>query len=89
MNRMRAPLVRKIVPLGIAVLLLCLPLQLAAQAKESSAVDQVSPIAWFASLWSDLTIWLADEPPPPTPEPPSESNGDNGCAIDPNGGCGS
>lgn len=90
MNRMRVALVHKIALLSVAILLFCTPLQLAAQ--ESPAADRISVIEWFDSLWGDLAAWLAGElaPTPPRPELPSESTGDddNGCAIDPNGGCG-
>ena len=90
MNRMRVASVHKIVPISVvAFLLLCTPLQLTAQ--EARAADQGSTIGWLANLWNDLTAWLTGElapTPPPHPEQPSESRGENSCAIDPNGGCG-
>jgi hypothetical protein len=89
MNRMAVARVRKIVPISaVAFLLFCAPLQLAAQ--ETPVAERGSVIAWFSSLWSDLTGWLAGEPVPtqPQPEPPG-ANRDNGCAVDPHGGdCG-
>lgn len=92
MNRMRVALVHKIVPISVlAFLLLCTPLQLAAQEKAPRAADHQAPmLEWIAGLWSDVTAWLNGElaPTPPHPEQPSESRGENSCAIDPNGGCG-
>lgn len=90
MNRRGVARVRKIVPVSaVAFLLFCVPLQLAAQERESQAHAKLPAIAWFTDLWSDFTAWLAGEPvsTPSQPEPPA--NRDNGCAIDPHGGdCG-
>ena len=89
MNRMRVAPVHKIMAVGVVVafLLLGTPLHLAAQEKESRAADQVSLIEWFTSLWSDLATWLGEGVAPQQPDPPT-TNLDNGCAVDPHGGCG-
>lgn len=90
MTRLRRSLVRKVLSSSALVLLLmCAPLQLAAQGRETTAA-QGSMLAWFAGFWADLTAWFVSGvvPPPPRPEPPPESTSDNSCAIDPNGGCG-
>jgi hypothetical protein len=82
MVRMRVALVHKIVSISIvAFLLLCTPLQLAAQEKAPRAADQATAIAWLASLWNDFAAWLAGAVPVP---PPSL---ENACSIDPWGGC--
>ena len=84
MNRMRVASVHKIVPVAaLAVLLFCTPLQLAAQEREPRAAAQVSTMEWFASLWSELAVWLAGEA---QPDQPTE-NLENGCIVDPHGGC--
>ncbi len=91
MNRMRVALVHKIVPASVvAFLLFCTPLQLVAQEREPRATAaQVSMIEWFSGLWSDLTAWLAGGVVSSTQlEPPPQSTSDNGCAVDPHGGCG-
>lgn len=88
MNRTRVTSLHKIAPASVvAVLLLCTPLQLTAQERETRAGDQVSTIEWLTSLWDDLTVWLAGDLVPALPEP-SDNRTDNSCAIDPNGGCG-
>lgn len=89
MDRRGVARVRKIVPVGVvASLLFCAPLQLAAQERESAAA-RIPAIAWLTSLWSDLTVGFAGEPVSAQPEPElPAANKENGCAVDPNGGCG-
>jgi len=88
MNRLRFSLVRNVLSSSVlAILLLGTPMQLAAQEREAPATPRASAIEWFSGLWSDLTAWFAGGvTTPPRPAPPAEP--DNGCAIDPNGGCG-
>ena len=89
MNRTPVASAEKILSIGIlALLLFCAPMHLAAQERETRATDQSPALAWFTSLWSDLTAWLTGEVMPPQPELPPGNNAENGCAIDPNGGCG-
>lgn len=73
---------------AVAILLVCIPSQLAAVEKEAPSADQVSMLAWFSSVWSDLAAWFAGDevPPPPPPETPSQSDTDNGHVLDPHGG---
>ena len=88
MSRMRFSLNHKILTASaVAILLLCAPLQVAAQEREAPSADHVSVLEWFTGLLSDLATWFSGEVKPPLPEPPSESQGDNGCIIDPHGGC--
>jgi len=92
MIRLRRALVRKVLASSaLALLLLCVPIQLAAQVRETPTAAHVSVLAWFTGLWCDLTAWFASgvvTPPPPPPGSPPESTTDNSCAIDPNGACG-
>lgn len=89
MSRMRFSLNHKILTASaVAILLLCAPLHLAAQEREAPSGGHVSALEWFSGLWSDLTAWFSGEVKPPLPEPPSETQGDNGCAVDPHGVCG-
>jgi hypothetical protein len=88
MNRTPVASLHKILPIAtLTVLLFCAPL-LAAPEKEPRSTHQVSTIEWITGLWGDLTGWLVGELVPTPPRQPSEIRGDNGCAIDPNGGCG-
>jgi hypothetical protein len=87
-------LVRKVLSSGVlAILLLCAPLQLAAQEavqdREAPAAAKVSALAWFSGFWSDLTAWLTggvvlDSKPTPGG---GGSNTDSGGCLDPHGGC--
>lgn len=88
MSRMRLSLIRKVFSASAVIYLLCAPMPLAATA--ASFTSGASTVEWFSSIWADLAAWLAREttPPPPAPELPSESQTDNGCAVDPHGGCG-
>ena len=82
MNLMKAPFVRKIVPVSIiAAFLFCTPLQLTAQERESRPATKLPAITWLTTLWSDLTTWLVGEVPSHPPVP------DDACSIDPWGGC--
>lgn len=85
MHRKGVAFVQKIVPVSIiAILLLCAPLHLAAQERESPQA-QASVFEWFASLWSDFAVWLAGEV---IPDPKTTGTDGGGC-LDPNGGwCG-
>lgn len=88
MNRLQLSLVRNVLSASVvAILLLAAPVQLAAQERESPTASRASMNEWFSSLWTDLTGWLTSGVVP-RPAPPSQSTPDNGCAIDPNGGCG-
>ena len=79
---------------ALALLLLGAPLQLAAiereTQREAPAAAQASTLGWFAGLWSGLTAWFTEAvvAEPPQSEPPPQSTTDNGCAVDPHGGCG-
>ena len=91
MTRLRCSLAREVLSSGaLALLLMCVPLQLAAQEKGTPTAAHGSVLEWFTGLWSDLNAWFTDQviPAPPRPDPPPQSTTDNGCAIDPNGGCG-
>lgn len=87
-------LVRKVISSSaLAILLLCAPLQLAAQEKErdAHAVVTGSTLKWFAGLLGDLTAWFTGEvilDPNPTPGEGGSSNTDGGGCLDPNGRCG-
>lgn len=88
MNRMRVAPVHKIMAVGVvAFLLLGTPLHLAAQEREAPAIHGVSAIDWLAGILNDLTAWLGGEVVPQQPDPPI-TNLDNGCIVDPHGGCG-
>jgi len=89
-------LVRKVISSGaLAILLLCAPLQLAAQdfvhERDARSVATDSVFEWFAGFWSDLTAWLTGGvalDPKPTPGG-GGSNTDGGGCLDPlGGGCG-
>jgi len=76
---------------AIAILLACVPSHLAAQERDSPKEVQSSVLGWFSGLWSDLARLFAGEdvPIPPRPEPPLPTDQtDNGCIVDPHGGCG-
>ena len=88
MNRLRRSLARKVLSSGaLALLLMCVPMQLVAQERETFAHS--SMLDSFAGLWSDVTAWLTGGvvPAPPRPESPPETQGDNGCIVDPHGEC--
>ena len=75
----------------VVIVLASVPSHLAAQDRGSSKEAQSSVLAWFSGLWSDLARLFAGEdvPLPPRPEPPLPAGqSDNGCAVDPHGGCG-
>jgi hypothetical protein len=88
-------LVRKVISSGaLAILLLCAPLQLAAQEfvheRDARSVATVSVFEWFSGFWSDLTAWLTGGvvlDPKPTPGEGGSSNTDSGGCLDPHGGC--
>jgi hypothetical protein len=88
-------LVRKVISSGaLAILLLCAPLQLAAQEfvheRDAPSVATDSVLQWFAGFWSDFTAWFTGGvvlDPAPTPEGGSSSPDGGGC-LDPNGRCG-
>ena len=88
MNRMRVAPVHKITAVGVVVafLLLATPLHLAAQERGAPVIHHVPVIDWFAEILNDLTTWLGGEAPQ-QPDPPT-TNLDNGCIVDPHGGCG-
>jgi hypothetical protein len=81
---------------ALAILLLCAPLQLAAQESVQERAAQTvvtgSALEWFAGFWSDLTAWFTGgEVPAPKPRPTGsgESDTDGGGCLDPlGGGCG-
>jgi hypothetical protein len=85
MSRLKS---HKILTTGaIAGLLFCAPMHLAAQEREALTAKQYPALEWLSGLWHAIAIQLTLAPAP-QPEPPSQSTPDNGCAIDPNGGCG-
>ena len=87
MNRMRVVPVHKIVLAGaVAFLLLGTPLHLGAQEREAAAAEHVSVIGWLSGLWNDLTAWLSEGVVPQRPNQPTD-NLQNGCIVDPHGGC--
>jgi len=91
MTRLGHALVRKVLSSGtLALLLLCVPLQLAAQERATPIAGHSTVFESLAGLWGNFTVWLTGGvvPSPPRPEPPPESQTDNGCAVDPHGGCG-
>lgn len=81
---------------ALAILLLCAPLQLAAQEsvheRDAPTVATGSMLEWFASVWSDLTAWVTGGVVPDPKPKPTESGGsdtDGGGCLDPlGGGCG-
>jgi len=83
--------IRKAISSGaLAILLLCAPLQLAAQESVHERAAQTvvtgSVLEWFTGFWSDLTAWLTGgEVPVPKPKPSSDT--DSGGCLDPHGGC--
>jgi hypothetical protein len=89
-------LVRKVISSGaLAILLLCAPLQLAAQEAIQERAAQIvvtgSVLEWFAGFWSDLTAWFtggAVLDPKPKPTGGGGSDTDGGGCLDPHGGCG-
>lgn len=89
-------LVRKVISSSaLAILLLCAPLQLAAQESVHERAAQTvvtgSVLEWFTGFWSDLTAWFTgDVVPDPKPTPGGGgSNTDGGGCLDPlGGGCG-
>jgi hypothetical protein len=90
MNRVGRSSVQKVLTSGaLTLLLFCAPTLLAAQERGVPTAGQLSVLDWCASLWSDLTTWLTGgAASSPRPEPPPQSTSDNGCAVDPHGGCG-
>lgn len=87
MSHPRLSFARKILFTSIvATLLLCAPMQLVAQERESPAAAKASVIEWASGLWSNLTALLTGGAPAPRPTPTTDT--DNGCAVDPHGGCG-
>lgn len=87
---LRLSVVHKVISSGaLTLFLMCAPTQLAAQERETSIATQGAVRDWFTDLWGDLTAWFSNRvvPTPPQTEPPSESQGDNGCIVDPHGGC--
>jgi len=93
MNRLRRSLVRKVLSSSaLAILLLCAPLQLAAQEPVKERAAQTSSVLdWFAGFWGDLTAWLTGgEVPVPKPKPSggAGTDTDSGGCLDPHGGCG-
>lgn len=78
----------------LATLLLCAPLQLAAQDtvqdRAAQAAVQGSVLDWFAGFWSDLTaLFTSGEVPAPKPGPTGTGEeADGGGCLDPHGGCG-
>ncbi len=75
---------------AVAIVLASVPSHLAAQDGPAATEVRASMLGWFTSIWGDLTAWLAGEvaPAPPQPEWLSQSQADNGCIVDPHGGCG-
>ena len=75
---------------AVTIALISAPSHLAAQERAAPNEIRVSRLGWFTSIWNDLAAWLADAvaPAPPQPEWLSQGQSDNGCAVDPNGGCG-
>ena len=82
--------VRQVLSSGtLALLLMCAPTLLAAQERGVPTAGQHSVFEWFSGLWSDLATWLTGGvASSPRPEPPPQSTADNGCIVDPHGGCG-
>jgi hypothetical protein len=71
----------------IALILASVPAHLAAEESRSFVADRSSPLGWLAERWNELAALFAGSVPA-KPEPPPESTIDNGCAVDPHGGCG-
>lgn len=71
----------------IALALAAVPAHLAAEESRPLAADRSSALGWLSELWNELTALFAGSVPA-KPEPPPESTTDNGCAVDPHGGCG-
>lgn len=67
----------------VAALLLCAPLQLAAEERAAPAAGRAAVFDWLAGLWSELAARLASEEVPP----PARSGAtiDGSCAVDPFG----
>ena len=90
--RSRSCLRKVISSSALAILLLCAPLQLAAQeAVQERAAQTGSVLEWFAGFWSDLTAWLTGgvvPDPKPRPTGSGGSDTDGGGCLDPHGGCG-
>ena len=81
---------RKVLTACAVIALVSLPAHLAAQEKAAPSVVGVSLPGWLSSLWGDFAAWLAGAvaPAPPQPEWLFQGATDNGCLIDPHGGCG-
>jgi hypothetical protein len=85
MSRLSRSFVQKVLTSSaLVLLLLATPTHLTAMERETPANTQTAAPGWFASLWSDLTAWLAGIAAP-TPPPPPSSFVDGRCAVDPNG----
>lgn len=66
----------------VAAMMLCAPMQLAAEERAASTASHGAVLAWFAGLWSELAAWLADDVVPPAG---AGATTQGSCAVDPFG----
>jgi hypothetical protein len=85
MNQLRFS--HKVLVTVALVLLLAAALPLAAMEREAPAANKSSAHDLLSGFWNYFTVWFSGGVIP-VPEPPSQSTTDNGCAVDPHGGCG-
>lgn len=69
----------------VALLLVCMPMGVAAQEKDARAAEQASVLDWFAGIWGGLAAWLTGAGVAAPPTSSSGAHGDTGCLIDPDG----
>ena len=81
---------RKVLASSALSLLLLSGAPLAAMEEKREAAPQAAAFGWLTDLWAGLTTWLTEAvvATPPPGVPPSQGTVDNGCAVDPLGGCG-
>ena len=90
MCRFRRSSVRKVLASGALSLVLLSGAPLAAiEMEKGEAAPQAAASGWLTDLWSGLTAWLTEAivATPPPGVPPSQGTVDNGCIVDPHGGC--
>lgn len=86
MIRLRLSFVRNVLSTSVvAILLLGAPMQVAAQERESPAVERAPMIEWFSGVWSDLTALFMGRCAVDPNGCPTSPVVDGRCAVDPNG----
>jgi UDP-N-acetyl-D-mannosaminuronic acid transferase (WecB/TagA/CpsF family) len=69
---------------AVAIVLVCMPMRLAAQEREIHAAEQARMSEWLSGVWGELAAWLAGTVSVP-PTGSEEANGDGSGYVDPNG----